>query len=458
MRGKDILIGIRNFWREYRRYKIGLLGLVFLVFFIGMAVFAPLITPAEAYYRWSDITYWDEHPKGVPPEWVNFFSAKKSATSTTIKPKFVEKNITFTYNYQLDIPPSDIIIKVSTSATDQERQLSIHVSRPDGIQLNNIVRIKHTGGEARIRFTSSEVRDWLIAWAREYETQENLEKIRGREAFVNPILILFSKNQTGILLGTAENLKGQYDVVVQLSPPTATTAKAVFTGSVFGVLGTDTLGRDLLVGIVWGSRLALLIGLLTAVLSETVGMIYGVASAYKGGVIDEGMQRILETVASLPFLPILIILSYIMRPTIWNLALLMAVFFWVGPVKTVRSMALQLKEQPYVEAAKALGASGWRIVARHITPQILPYFFASIALSVPGAILTEAGISFLMGATGVSEPTWGRILHDAQRFSATINGMWWWVLSPGLLISLTGLTFVLLGSALDRILNPKLRR
>jgi len=452
-------MGVRNFWREYRRYKIGLIGLAFLAFFVGMAVFAPLIAPAEAYYRWSDITYWEEYPKGVPPEWINFFSAKKSATQFVItRPKFVEKNITFTYNYQFDVPPSDIIIKVSTSATDEERQLSIHVSRPDGKQLDNIVRMMHKGEKTRIIFTSNDVRDWLIAWAREYETDENLEKILGREAFVNPLLILFSKTQPGILLGTAENLKGQYNVIVQLSPPTATTAKAVFTGSVFGLLGTDTLGRDLLVGIVWGSRLALLIGLLTAVLSETVGMVYGVVSAYKGGVVDEIMQRIIETIASLPFLPILIILSYTMQPTVWNLALLMVIFFWVGPVKTVRSMALQLKEQPYVEAAKALGASGWRIIARHITPQILPYFFASVALSVPGAILTEAGISFLMGAAGVSEPTWGRILHDAQRFSATINGMWWWVLSPGLLISLAGLTFVLLGSALDRILNPKLRR
>jgi len=467
LKWKDTLTSIRNFWREYRRYKIGLIGLALLLFFIGMAVFAPLIAPSEAYYRWGDITYWEEYPEGVPPEWVNIFSASKSATQVTLKPKFVEKNITFTYDYQYDLPPIDLIIKVSTTATDEKRQLSIHVSRPDNIQLNNVVRVEHTGGEKRILFSSSEVRDWLIAWAREYETPENLEKIRGKEAVINPLFILFSKAEPGILLRglfkadtaeTAENLKGSYTIVVQLSPPTATTAKAVFKGSVFGVLGTDTLGRDLFVGIVWGSRLALFIGLLTALLSETIGMIYGVVSAYKGGVIDEIMQRIVETVASLPFLPILIILSYIMRPTAWILALLMAVFFWVGPVKTVRSMSLQLKAQPYIEAAKALGASGWRIVGKHIAPQIMPFFFASIALGVPGAILTEAGISFLMGAQGVSEPTWGRILHDAQRYSATINGMWWWVLSPGLLIALAGLTFVLLGSALDRILNPKLKR
>jgi len=316
----------------------------------------------------------------------------------------------------------------------------------------------YQGGEVRILFTSKEVREWLIEWAKPYESADNLKKIQGKEAFVNPLVIVFSKAQQGILVGEAENLKGEYNIVLQLSPPTATTARAVFAGSVFGVLGTDALGRNLFVGIVWGSRLALFIGLLTAVISESVGMIYGVVSAYVGGVVDEVMQRIVETVNSLPFLPILIVLSYVMKPTVWNLAFLMAVFFWTGPVKTVRSIALQVKEQPYIEATKALGASGWRTVTRHIVPQMLPYFFASIALGVPGAILAEAGISFLMGASGVSEPTWGRILHDAQRFSATINGMWWWVLAPGLLISLAGLCFVLIGNALDKILNPRLRR
>jgi peptide/nickel transport system permease protein len=209
---------------------------------------------------------------------------------------------------------------------------------------------------------------------------------------------------------------------------------------------------------VWGSRLALIIGLLTTLVSVSIGLIYAVVSAYLGGMVDELMQRIQEIVASLPLLPLLIILSYLMKPSIWNLALIMAAFSWVGPVKTVRSMALQFKEEPYVEASRALGASSWRIITKHIIPQILPYTFAMIALAVPGAILTEAGVSFLMGAEGVSEPTWGRILHDAQRASATTNGMWWWVGSPGLLISGVGLSFVFIGTALDKILNPRLRR
>jgi peptide/nickel transport system permease protein len=95
---------------------------------------------------------------------------------------------------------------------------------------------------------------------------------------------------------------------------------------------------------------------------------------------------------------------------------------------------------------------------RYILPQILPYTFALIAFSVPGAILTEAGVSFLLGSQGALEVTWGRILNDAQKYSAVLTGMWWWVLPPGFMIALSGLAFVLVGNALDKVLNPRLIR
>ena len=144
--------------------------------------------------------------------------------------------------------------------------------------------------------------------------------------------------------------------------------------------------------------------------------------------------------------------------TIWNLAFIMALFWWTGPVRTVRSMALQIKEETYVEAARAIGVGTRRMIMKYIANQILPYAFAIMALGVPGAILTEAGVSFLLGGRGVREPTWGKMLHDAHVAAATMKGLWWWVLAPGLMICITGLTFVLIGNALDRILNPMLRR
>jgi len=122
-----------------------------------------------------------------------------------------------------------------------------------------------------------------------------------------------------------------------------------------------------------------------------------------------------------------------------------------------RSIAIQIKTMSYVEAAELLGASKWRVMFKHIMPQIAPYAFASIALSVPSAILAEAGLSFL-GLGDPTLPTWGQILHDAQAYSAAARGLWWWILPPGMMIALTSLAFVLLGMALDQVLNPKMRK
>ncbi|HBJ82103.1 ABC transporter permease, partial [Pseudothermotoga sp.] len=185
-------------------------------------------------------------------------------------------------------------------------------------------------------------------------------------------------------------------------------------------------------------------------------VIYGVVSAYYGGIVDSIMQRIWEVFINIPLLPVLIVLSAIFKPSIWNLIVMMSLFFWVGPVKTVRSMALQIKEETYVEAARALGASHGRIIFRHMIPILIPYAFASMALNVPSAILYEATVS-LLGLGDATIVTWGQILHDAMSGGAVTNGLWWWVVPPGVAIALVGMTFAFLGFAMDTILNPKLR-
>jgi len=168
------------------------------------------------------------------------------------------------------------------------------------------------------------------------------------------------------------------------------------------------------------------------------------------------MSFIFEVFVSMPMLPILIVLSATFKPSIWIIIGAMIVFYWVGPVKTVRSMALQIKEETYIEAAKALGAGKWRIIFKHMAPILLPYSFANMALSVPGAIVAESSLS-LLGLGDPSIISWGQILHDAQLSGATLNGLWWWIVPPGLFIAVMGMTFAFLGFAMDKILHPKLR-
>ena len=277
--------------------------------------------------------------------------------------------------------------------------------------------------------------------------------------------LLFGDNLTAVVVERRSDvgtLEGEYRFVLEISGANVTYAKfevnrVVATGSCYGIMGTDSLGRDLWQGLLYGVKWALVIGLLTSILSTVMGAVYGVISGYYGGLKDEVMLRIAQIIYSLPVLPLLILLSYVLRPSIWNLILILVLFAWPGVSFVTRSMALQIKQSVYVEAARALGASDRRIILLYVFPQILPYLFASIALSVPGAILAEAGLSFL----GLGDPytlTWGKILYDAQRGGAVLSGMWWWVVPPGMAIALVGMTFVFIGNAIDAILNPKLKR
>ena len=169
------------------------------------------------------------------------------------------------------------------------------------------------------------------------------------------------------------------------------------------------------------------------------------------------MMRFNDVIYALPALPFLIILAVTISNSIFLIIGFLMIFSWVGIAKVSRSMALQIKTKQYVEASKIMGQKNSKIIFKHIIPQLLPYTFASIAISVPAAITTEAGLSFL-GLGDPTFPTWGQILHDANTFGAAARGLWWWIVPPGIMIAITGLAFVFIGNALDAIVNPKLKK
>ncbi|MEM1794617.1 MAG: ABC transporter permease [Desulfurococcaceae archaeon] len=239
--------------------------------------------------------------------------------------------------------------------------------------------------------------------------------------------------------------------------------KLIVKGSAYGFMGTDANGRDLALGLLYGFPLAIAIGFFVAGLTSLIGLIAGVVSGYYGGIVDEIIQRMVDVVGNIPLLPILIIIAmalmvtYAEAPLIVLMGILtvLIVFGWGGLAIIVRAMTLSIKEEPYIEAAKALGASNRRIIFKHIIPQVIPYVVASLVFSVPGAILTEAGLSVLGIRHGY--PTWGAILSEAYRYMRVAMEALWWVLPPGILISVTSLAFVLLGMALEKVVEPRLR-
>lgn len=227
-------------------------------------------------------------------------------------------------------------------------------------------------------------------------------------------------------------------------------------GNYYGHLGAGQYGEDLYAQLLWGSRIALVVGLTAAFISTFVGLIVGLIAGYFGGLIDEVLMRVTDFFLIIPGLPLMIVLAAILSPHWWNIVLVIALIGWTGTARLVRSQVLAERQRAYVEAARAIGASDLYIIFRHVLPNVTPLLFAQITLGVSSAILSEAGLSFL-GLTHPDDVSWGRMLMQASQAGAYSAGAWWYVFFPGICIVLLALSFTLVGYAVDEILNPRLR-
>jgi peptide/nickel transport system permease protein len=227
-------------------------------------------------------------------------------------------------------------------------------------------------------------------------------------------------------------------------------------GGYYGWLGGGSYGEDLMSQLLWGSRIAILVGLLAAFISTFVGLIVGLVSGFFGGLVDEILMRITDFFLVIPGLPLMIVLAAILGTSWVNIVLVIALLGWTGTARLVRSQVLAERQKAYVEAARAIGASDLYIIFRHILPNVTPLLFAQITLGVAGSILSEAALSFL-NLTSPYDVSWGRMLMQASTSGAYSRGCWWYVFFPGLCIVLLALSFTLVGYAVDEILNPRLR-
>ncbi len=211
-------------------------------------------------------------------------------------------------------------------------------------------------------------------------------------------------------------------------------------------LGTDILGRDILGQVIMGSRVSIIVGVSAAFISIVIGVLVGVVSGYLGGLVDETLMRLTDAVMVMPTLPLMIVFSAVLGGDLINLIIVISIVGWPYSARIIRSQVLSLKERLYIYAAKAVGASPARIIFRHILPNTFPIALAEAVLYISTAIYSEAVISFL----GLGDPfllSWGTILNNAFQ-SGSILTAWWWILSPGLAISLLILGFTLLGNSI----------
>ena len=445
--------------KEFFKSKMGIAGIAILTILILTSIITIIIIPIETFQEWNNPESWITYPKTAIPVWVNLFLTEKIPEHQILLEPNIETSFNdeinlssyqFNLNFNYDQFPKDFIYSYLLEYSGSPL-LQMSVIRPDGVKLELVstslpysnLKIIHND---RIFSTDAMIKKELVLQEEKFEFKINRLSVED---------IIFSKTELN------KPLKGNYVFLIDFyeidEESKIIDSKLIIGGKAFGIMGTDELRRDLAIGLLWGTPLALFIGLAVSIGSVVMGLVYGIYAGFKGKKTDETMMRFNDIIYALPALPFLIILSVTISNSIFVMTGFLMIFGWVGIAKVARSMSLQIKTRGYVEAATIMGQKDSKMILKHILPQLLPYAFASIAISVPAAITTEAGLSFL-GLGDPSFPTWGQILHDANTFGAAARGLWWWIVPPGIMIAITGLAFVFIGNALDSIINPKLKR
>jgi peptide/nickel transport system permease protein len=430
-------------------YPSAILGILVVFLLVATAVYAMVKIPyKEAIRLWrggEDV--WYQNPKFAPPAWINLFSKKKYAESFAVRTSdgTMIKEVTpgaegtstieasYTFDFNSDYYPQDIIMYFTSKYQTKQPFISMEWLTPDGrkIRLVNIA----------------------LSQRQTYRFSQDA-KLKTKLKTENVIPALFSDPDTDKLT------KGKYQLLITgatFEPDSDINAEFVFHGQVYGLAGTDQARRDLVVPLLWGAPIALAFGLIASFGTSVLTMIIAAVGTWYGGWVDELIQRLTEINIVLPFISILIMIGTFYSRSIWVIlgaTILLSIF--TGSIKTYRSIFVQVKESMYIEAARAYGASSPRIVFLYLIPRMIPLLIPGLVSSVPAFVFLEASLA-LLGLGDPVLPTWGKIINDAQANGALYRGYYYWILEPATLLMLTGLGFAMLGFALDRIFNPKLR-
>jgi peptide/nickel transport system permease protein len=442
---------LKRWAAEFRQYPSAIAGLIIIAALILLAAYSLVAMPTrEAVRLWrGGEELWSDNPKTAAPAWTNIFRRQKlpetvvlssvngtaDKVTEVITEDLTEIIITFDIPFTYDAYPQELAVFLATRYVSRAPHVSMTWLTPDGRE----IRV----GE----ITPRRVDTYRFAL-----DDRLVRRLRG----VSPEIGLFADPQRE---GQVP-LEGDYQLVLNailFEPERDLDAKFVMYGQVHGIAGTDHRRRDLSVALLAGTPIALTFGLVAALGTTVTTMIIAAVGVWFGRWLDAIIQRITEVNLILPVIPILIMIGIFYSRSIWViLGAVVALSIFGTGIKTFRAIFLQVKESAYIEAARAYGAGSLRIIFMYMIPRIVPILVPQLVVLVPSFVFLEASLAVL-GLGDPVLPTWGKVIEDARAQGALHNELYYWIIQPAALLMLSGLGFAMVGFALDRVFNPRLR-
>ncbi|MCP1676475.1 peptide/nickel transport system permease protein [Natronocella acetinitrilica] len=441
------MTGWRKGLLELRKYPSAVAGMLIIAFLVALSVYTVIAIPyTQALDLWRGGDHWRLHPSNAAPAWVDTITRGGQARTTvvSIADTSMEQEL-FEGGRQVRIPleidygyrgfPSEMNLFLRARGHDREPFVRMTWVTPDGREI--------ALGGRRI------AREDRVSISQNLTLERRLGHV--------PHIGLLKQPDSG---PEPQVLQGRYQLVLEaviFDDEATIDGDLVLYGQVHGIAGTDHQRRDLLLALLWGTPVALAFGLIAAVGTTITTLVIAAVGVWFGGLVDAVIQRLTEINMILPLLPILVMVGTLYSTSIWlMLGIVVALGIFSAGIKMYRAMLLPIREAAYIEAARAYGASDTRIILRYMIPRILPVLIPTFVTLIPTFVFLEASLAVL-GLGDPVLPTWGKVLNDAQAQSALYNEQYYWVISPAILLMLTGLGFAMLGFAMDRVFNPRLR-
>jgi len=438
---------MRQVLRQLARYPAGVVGLGIILALVLVGIYAVIAIPhSEALRLWrGGAGIWAESPRTAWPEWINVLPWENRPTTIilcsteegykSVRPLgqgISEFEILLPFDFPYDGFPQEMT--VFFDAQYQERPPHVEVTWVTPLEEISV-------GEVRAD------RDFRMS------IEVGLtHDLGGRPAHIG----LFADPAN-----PEQSLRGEYALQLRgwlFEEDSTIDARLVLFGQVHGLAGTDHLRRDLMIGILWGIPVALAFGLLAAVGTQVSTFLLAAVGVWYGKWIDGIFKWLTQVNIILPVLPILIMVGMFFSRSIWailGVVILLGIFS--SSYFVLRAMFLQIKESGYIDAARAYGAGGWRIIFRYMCPKVIPVLLPQFVTIIPSFVFLEATLAVL-GLGDLHLPTLGKVMNDAHANAAIFTGHEYWMVLPGVLLLLMGVGFSMVGYTLDRIVNPRLRQ